>query len=140
METTLGISIATSVIISELFGVSPGGIVVPGYMWAYTRSPERVVATIGVAIATLILYRLGSRYFLLFGRRRFAAMIMIGLFLRMALQKIISLGTVAGPEWTAVGYIVPGLIAMSFERHGIWRPLAAMVIAITFLELVAGAF
>lgn len=140
MEARIGIGVLTSIIITELFGVSPGGVIVPAYLSACSRSPERILATLAVALATAALCRLMSRYLLLFGRRRFSAMIVAGLFLKIILEKLAThIGTV-GPGWTAVGYVVPGLIAADFDRQGVLRTSAAMVVALVFLELVGSAF
>ncbi|HHY45831.1 MAG TPA: poly-gamma-glutamate biosynthesis protein PgsC [Firmicutes bacterium] len=140
METRIGIGIVTSIFITELFGVSPGGMIVPAYLSACIPSPERIMATLVVAFMTAAICRFMSRYLLLFGRRRFSAMIVTGLFLRMLLEGLISHTRAIGPEWTVVGYVVPGLIATDFDRQGVLRTIAAMVVALTFLELVRSAF
>lgn len=67
-------------------------------------------------------------------------MIVTGLFLRLLLEGLVSHTGAIGPEWTVVGYVVPGLIASDFDRQGVLRTTAAMVVALVFLELVRNVF
>ena len=58
---------------TELVGLSPGGIIVPGYLALYFSEPLRLVATLIDAALAFAAVRLLSKRLILFGRRRYAA-------------------------------------------------------------------
>ena len=79
--TILVIGILISIIFYELTDVSPGGIIVPGLLVTYINSIERVIFTVIIAFLTFLIVKLLSKYVLVFGKRRFALMIIVSIFL-----------------------------------------------------------
>ena len=72
------IGLVLALLWAELTDVSPGGIIVPGYFALYLGDPLRVAATLAVALLTLAVYKVLVRSFILFGRRRFVLMVLVG--------------------------------------------------------------
>jgi len=127
--------VALGMLFYELTGLSPGGIVVPGYIALYANQPHRLLVTVVIAIATWGLGRLSSRFLFLYGRVRFGTYLLIAMGLRAGLDLLINKGFwLSG--WDALGMIIPGLIANEFERQGVFGTLAAMVIVGGTLFLV----
>ena len=123
----LGLLLSLAII--GLTGVYPGGIIVPSYLVLFITEPERIVGTLVAASLTLWVYLLVSRRLILFGRRRFVFLILLGgvwAFLwRMVLPAIFPLSL----EFTVIGWVIPGLIAHHFERQGVLVTLGSLLAA-----------
>jgi poly-gamma-glutamate biosynthesis protein PgsC/CapC len=120
---TLLIGLLLALLYAELVEISPGGLVVPGYIALYLDQPMRVLATLIVAVVTLLLYRWLSRYLILFGRRRFVLMILVGAVLAQAWFFLLPRVFHESLELRAIGWVIPGLLAGSLERQ---KPLPTL--------------
>ena len=69
----IGIGIVASFAFYEMVGLSPGGIVVPGYIALFLNQPPRILITLAVALLTYFLVKMLSNYIIIYGRRRFLA-------------------------------------------------------------------
>ena len=128
MLETLVIGILLAVAYAESFGILPGGIIVPSYFAMTLDTPLRAVATLGVSFLALAAYKWLARYFILFGKRRFLLMIVLGGVLAQA-WALISPRLFSGPaEVRIIGWIIPGLLANNLERQ---KPLPTLASLIT---------
>jgi poly-gamma-glutamate biosynthesis protein PgsC/CapC len=123
---TLLIGILVALIFSEVFDIYPGGIIVPAYFALYFDSPFRIVATLFVAFLSLFLYRILSRRFILFGKRRFVVLIFLGVFWAQLLSFVFPVFFAASFELRVIGWIIPGLLANNLEKQRIVPTLAAL--------------
>ena len=126
IATAFGIGIVLGFIFFELTGLAAGGIIVPGYLALFVNEPSRIIMTVFVSILTYMCVRLASQFLIIFGRRRFLLMIMIGFLFQAVFNQLIQLSPDAGIELQTIGYIIPGLIANEFFRQGILKTLLAM--------------
>ena len=94
-SVTLGIII--SFLFSEFTGLLAGGLVSPGYLALYMDQPLRVLATLAVAGLTLLAVRLASLRLILFGRRRFMAMVLTGMLIGWLLGRVLVLPVLLDP-------------------------------------------
>lgn len=117
-------------------GVFPGGIIVPSYLVLFLRDPERIAGTLLAAALTLAAYRLASAWLILFGRRRFAFLVLCGGLLAAGGAGILPVLFPASVEFRVIGWVVPGLIAHHMERQGTLVTSAALVTATVALGLV----
>jgi poly-gamma-glutamate biosynthesis protein PgsC/CapC len=124
----LVIGILVSLAVSELLGLSPGGIIVPAYIALFFRAPLRIAATFAAALAVYGVYRVISTRFILFGKRRFVAMILLGTLAAYAIQRLLPLAPAATPDMRAIGWVIPGLLANSFEKQKL-VPTAILALA-----------
>ena len=114
---------------AEITGLLPGGIIVPAFAALYLDQPLRVVATVAAALLSLACYKALSSYFLLFGRRRFVLLVLLGgVFGQLWLLVWPHLGP-ASLDLRVVGWIVPGLLANNLERQKILPTLASFATA-----------
>lgn len=124
---TLIIGLVLSLLWAEITDISPGGLIVPGYFALYLDQPLRAAATLAVALLTLGAYRLLAHRLILFGRRRFVLMVLIGAVLSQA-WLVIAPGLGAAPTGLRViGLIIPGILASSLARQRPLLPLASLV-------------
>jgi poly-gamma-glutamate biosynthesis protein PgsC/CapC len=135
----IGLLISLAVI--GLTGVYPGGIIVPSYLVLFISEPQRIVGTLLAAGITLLVYVLISRWLILFGRRRFVFLILVGgvcsILWRMVLPDLFPLSV----EYSVIGWVIPGLIANHFERQGVLVTLGSLLtatVAIGWLGRILG--
>jgi poly-gamma-glutamate biosynthesis protein PgsC/CapC len=135
---TLFIGLIIAVIYVEIMDIYPGGIIVPAYVALYLDEPLRVLATILVALLSLYTYKILSRYLILFGKRRFVMLVLLG-GLWLQIWFIISPSFFADPlGLRAIGWIIPGLLANNLEKQKILPTLASMfIVAITTYFIVS---
>ncbi len=135
---SIAIGIVVSFVFSELYGLAAGGVVVPGYIALYLDQPYALALTLGVAITTFAITRVVSNFVIVYGRRRTAIAILVGFTLGAWISRFSelpdSLGF-EGSDLTVIGYIIPGLIAIWFDRQGIAPTTASLTIAAVVVRL-----
>ena len=132
----IGIGIVVSFGFYEIVGLSPGGIVVPGYIALFLDQPIRILVTLLVALLTYFAVKMLSNYMILYGRRRFLAMILIGFLLKWLIEEVIIIIPISGIELRSIGYIIPGLIANEMRRQGILPTLYSLAIVSIIVRLI----
>jgi len=136
LTAALIIGVVVSLLLTELTGLTPGGIIVPGYVALLLDRPAALLGFLLVAGASYaIVLALGS-WLMLYGRRRFALAVLIGLTLSVGVQMVPSAIVPPYLEWIGLGYIVPGLLAHQFDRQGVLPTLLMLAIAAPLVRLV----
>ena len=131
------LGVLLSIIFYEITNISPGGIIVPGLLALYYRQVDRIIYTIIIAIIAYFIVKLLSRYFVIFGRRRFVLMIIISLFLNIILDLVLHSFSLSMLNLTIVGYTIAGIIANDIYRQGLRKTIPALVI-VTGLTILIG--
>jgi len=132
----IGIGIAIGFLFYELVGLSPGGIVVPGYIALFINQPLRIMVTVAIAILTYYIVSFLSNYLILYGKRRFLSMILISFLVKWIVESFIFQFPVTNIEIQSIGYIIPGLLANEMKRQGIIPTLLAMSIVAILVRLI----
>jgi len=141
IELTIGLGVLISLLFHEVFGAAAGGIVVPGYIALHLHEPTRLVATLIVAFVTFLAIRLASRYMFIYGRRRLVLAILLGFIFGYISREIISYEQLSADiRLEAIGFIIPGLIANWFERQGVLKTIATMMIAAPLVRILVILF
>ena len=123
---TLFIGLLVAVIYAEFLDIYPGGIIVPAYVALYLDQPQSVLATILFAVLSLYTYKILSRFLILFGKRRFVMLVLLGV-LWAQLWFILLPQFFSGPlEFRAIGWLIPGLLANNLEKQKFIPTLASM--------------
>lgn len=137
MYSLIILGIIVSVIFYELTEISPGGVIVPGYIALFINQPDRIILTIGLSLITLLMVNILSNYTILYGRRKFGIMIIISFIIRLVLQ--MSMNYLPIPEILAtssIGYIIPGIIAQDIGRQGSVKTISAMMLVASLIRLI----
>jgi len=132
----IGIGIVVSFAFYEIVGLSPGGIVVPGYIALFLDQPVKILVTLLVAFLTYYAVNMLSNYIILYGRRRFLSMILVGFLLKWLIEGLIIKMPVSGIEFQSIGFIIPGLIANEMKRQGIFSTLYSLTIVSIIVRLI----
>ncbi len=133
---TLLIGLVLALLWTEITDISPGGLIVPGYLALYLGRPARVAATLAAALLALAVYRALARRLILFGRRRFALMVLVGAVLAQAWLLLLP-GLFDAPAGLhVIGWIIPGILASSLARQKA-APTLASLAAVSTLTFAA---
>lgn len=130
----LGAGLTASLVLAETLSLAPGGYIVPGYIALNLNHPGRIAATVGVALATLVVMRGVGQFVLLYGMRRFVLYLLTGFTLGMVYAWIAA--TEAHDPIEAIGFVVPGLIANWMDRQGSVVTLGSMFTVAVVARLV----
>lgn len=128
--------VLTGVLVSLLFAEATGlsaGLVVPGYLVLSLHSPLRLAYTLALAAAAAGLCRLLSRAVILYGRRRFALLLVLTFLLDLAAEQSGLLPVRLSP----VGLLIPGIIAREMDRQGFLDTLLSLAAATALTALLA---
>jgi gamma-polyglutamate biosynthesis protein CapC len=141
IELTIGLGVVISLLFHEVFGAAAGGIVVPGYIALHLNEPMRLLGTFVVAFFAYLGIRLISRFLFIYGRRRMVLAILLGFIFGYISRQIIAYEVLsADVRLEAIGYIIPGLIANWFERQGVIKTVATMLIAAPLVRILVILF
>ena len=100
-------------------GLYPGGIIVPGYLVLFLDQPARIAGSLIAALLTFLCFKLASQYVILFGRRKFVFMVLIGGIWTLLSLRMVPILFPLSLEFRVIGWVIPGLIANNFERQGV---------------------
>ena len=129
----LHLALVTGVVLSliyvEITGVLPAGLIVPGYLALIFDQPVFIVMLLVVSLVTyLLVTRVFGRIVILYGRRKFAAMLLTAIVLKLALLYFYPVMPFEIFELRGIGVIVPGLIANTIERQGLAHTLGSSLL------------
>ena len=99
--------ILLSVIISLLYT----GLIISGYLALNLQNPTRLAYTLLSAAAAVAVCRLLAKAVILYGRRRFALMLLLTFFFSWGAEAL-------GLSVPMIGVVLPGLLAREFDRQG----------------------
>lgn len=141
LTVAIGVGLVVSLLFSELFGLAAGGLVVPGYFALFLRDPAVIAMTLGVAIATHLIVRLLGSVMILFGKRRTVLVILVAYVLRLLIDQTVmgslhQLTIFADSGVVLIGYIIPGLIALWFDRQGVLETISTLIAASVVVRII----
>lgn len=125
---TLIIGIIVAFLYVEVMDIYPGGIIVPAYVALSLESPPVVLSTIIVAFLSLFTYKGLSRFLILFGKRRFVMLVLLGVIWAQIWQFFFSHFFSIPLEYNVIGWLIPGLLANNLEKQKIIPTLASLFI------------
>ena len=131
------LALLISLIFTELTNLLPGGIIVPFYFALYLDDPVKIIATVISALIAMIVVKFLSRFMILYGRRKFALYLIIGI-----LEKILFTYLYFGNSYMfynlsmTIGYLVPGILARDMEKQGVAKTLGALTIVVLIIRML----
>ncbi|SNS57127.1 poly-gamma-glutamate biosynthesis protein PgsC/CapC [Anaerovirgula multivorans] len=131
------IGIILSLLFTELTGVLPAGLVVPGYLSLIMKQPQTLLLIFLISLVTYLIVTHGiARITILYGKRKFTAMITIAIIIKYVLSLIIPDAYIGLIGLAAMGAVIPGLIANTIQRQG-FIPTITSTGLLTILTYVA---
>lgn len=128
------LGVLVSLAFTELTGLS-AGLIVPGYLALCLESPQRIAYTLALSLCAVGLCRLLARVVILYGRRRFAVLLVLTYFLDLALRT-----DRTGPRWAQHDRCAhPRDTGREFDRQGVADTLLAVTATTALLTALAFA-
>jgi len=131
------LALLVSLIFTEFTNLLPGGIIVPFYFALYLDDPVKIIATVVSSLIAVGVMKVLSRYTILYGRRKFAMYLIIGI-----LEKIVFTYFYFGNSYMfynlsmTIGYLVPGILGREMEKQGILKTLGSLTIVVLVIRLL----
>lgn len=140
LAVSIGLGLVISLLFTEAFGLSVGGMIVPGYLALHFGNPATVVMTVLAALLTWTAVRWVSRHAIVFGRRRVVLTMLIGFAIGETLRQtlVIAAASLVAPDIatnasepaaTVIGFVIPGLIALWIDRTSVLQTLSPLFAA-----------
>ena len=120
----------------EWTGISPGGVVAPGYFALFLREPSRIGMTVLLALIVAGILELLSRRLLVYGRRKLLLALLLGFCLKLTVDLIVQPMPVIAVDLHSIGYILPGLIGNEITRQRVVPTLAGITVVTVCTALV----
>lgn len=140
---SLFVGIVLSLIFAEKFGINPAGLVVPGYLALIFDQPIMLLSVLIISCLTYFIVAHDiSKVALLYGRRKFAAMILTGMIIKFVFDLIYPLTPFEVVQISGIGIVIPGIIANTIQKQGTITTLASCMLltCITYVVLFAYSF
>ncbi|MFF8785887.1 poly-gamma-glutamate biosynthesis protein PgsC/CapC [Streptomyces sp. NPDC015125] len=121
--------------------LSPGGMITPGWLaLTLVEDLQRAAMVVGVTVLTYLATLLVQRVAILYGKRLFAAVVLIGVVINGTLMIVLQLEFPLMYTNQTLGFIVPGLIAYQLVRQPKGPTLLATgsVTLMAYVVLAAG--
>jgi gamma-polyglutamate biosynthesis protein CapC len=133
LYVALTLGVILSLIFSEKTGIIPAGLVVPGYLGLIFDQPVFIMMVLLISLLTYLIVTFGiSKFVILYGKRKFAAMLVVGISLKLIFDYFYPLMPFEIYEFRGIGVIVPGLIANTIQKQG-------LVVTLGSTLLISGA-
>ncbi|AGP53388.1 poly-gamma-glutamate biosynthesis protein PgsC/CapC [Streptomyces sp. DSM 41524] len=114
--------------------LSPGGMITPGWLaLTLVEDLQRAAMVVGVTVLTYVGTLLMQKYVILYGKRLFAAVVLLGVTLQATVMIILSIEFPLMYANQTLGFIVPGLIAYQLVR----QPRGATLLSTGSVTLMA---
>ncbi len=136
LTVSIGLGLAASLLYGELFGLAAGGMVVPGYMALYANKPIDVGLTLLAALLTFGVLKGLSQIAIVYGRRRTALTILFGYLVGLAFRMWFDSQVTPFTEGAIIGFIIPGLIAIWYQRQGVLETTLSLITAAIIVRMV----
>ncbi|TBW84840.1 poly-gamma-glutamate biosynthesis protein PgsC [Staphylococcus hominis] len=140
---SLFVGIVLSLIFAEKFGINPAGLVVPGYLALIFDEPIMLLSVLVISCLTYFIVTFGiSKWVILYGRRKFAAMILTGMVLKFIFDLIYPITPFEVVEVSGIGVVIPGIIANTIQKQGVVITLSTTMLltCITYVILFLYSF
>jgi len=135
LSVTLGIII--SLFFIEKFGMAAGGIIIPGYIALQLTTIDRLIGLVIITFITFLLIKGISKFTFLFGRRQMVVALLIGTILSILSHHLLVFNTPNSTiELSAIGWVIPGLIAHWAAKQGFVKTLAMISITSVIVRLL----
>ena len=137
LPVSIGIGLGVSLFLSEIFGLTAGGLVVPGYIALHLSEPFTILLTLGSGVAAFIVVQALSSVMIIYGRRRIILLVLAGYLIGTAVRAFVESSFQAeGVEFAVIGFIIPGLIAIWIDRRGIVESLCSLMTVSIIVRLI----
>ncbi|HQA19983.1 MAG TPA: poly-gamma-glutamate biosynthesis protein PgsC/CapC [Bacilli bacterium] len=102
----------------------------------YIQQIDRMIYTVFVSILTYLIVQFFAKYFIVYGKRKFALMIIVSLFVNILFSYTMDLLSINMLNVNIIGYTISGLIAYEMSKQGTFKTISGLTIVIGLLQLI----
>lgn len=129
----LGIGLVFALMCYLTTNLSPGGMITPGWIAvALIEDPLQAAIVVVMTVVTFFLTKAMQRFVILYGKRLFAAIVLLSVFLQLTLFMIVQRDLPLLFAHQTLGFVAPGLVAYQLVR----QPPKATVVATTMVTAI----
>lgn len=137
VELAITLGIVLSLIFIEAFGMAAGGVIIPGYIALQLTNIDHMIGTVIVSLLTFLIITLISRFTFLFGRRQMVVALLVGTLLSILSHHMMIFNTDSSTmEFSAIGWVIPGLIAHWAAKQGYLKTISMLSITSIIVRLI----
>ena len=128
-----------SLLMSEIIGLTAGGIIVPGWIALHLHNPMSVTVTFLIAWLVYIIIQFLSKFIFIYGKRRLVISLLLGFIFGLIFNRYFSESLTAinmTSEIYSIGFIIPGMIANWMNRQGVIRTISVILITAPVVQLL----
>jgi poly-gamma-glutamate biosynthesis protein PgsC/CapC len=130
----IALGLVFSLVCYLVSNLSPGGMITPGWLALTLASDPRRALLIAAAIGvTYVGTRILQKVVILYGKRLFAAVVLLGVFAQLGLFLLLLHDYPLLFTHQTLGFIVPGLVAYQCVR----QPVVATLVSTAVVTLIA---
>jgi gamma-polyglutamate biosynthesis protein CapC len=130
----LGIGLVFALLCYLTTNLSPGGMITPGWVaLALIEDPPQAAVMFVMTIVTYVLTRVMQRFVILYGKRLFAAVMMLSVLLSTGLFLLVQRDYPLLFAHETLGFVIPGLVAYQLVR----QPPVATALATSVVSLAS---
>ena len=119
-----------SMLMEELLGVSTGGMIVPGVLALHVQNIDIMIYIFLISFITyLVVEKLLAKHMILYGKRKFAFMVLVALLIKVGGDQLYPLLPFAAVAFRGIGAIVPALMANTYTRQGIKFTIPKIIVS-----------
>ncbi len=129
VRLAIALGVVVSMLFYERYGVTTGGVIVPGYLALFIPRPAQIVVTLSIAILIYwIVQKVLRPRWMLWGRRLFETEILVGLILQSVWLGTLFVVTPSARNLAllySIGFLLPGIVAHDMGRQGVRTTLVS---------------
>ena len=135
---SIGLGMVFSLLLTEIIGLTAGGIIVPGWVALHLHNPFSVFVTFFIAFSVFIIVEILSKFMFIYGKRRLVISLLLGFIMGLVFNTYFSVFISNNflLEIYSIGFIIPGMIANWMSRQGVLRTITIIFITSPIVQLI----
>ena len=135
---SIGLGMVFSLLLTEIIGLTAGGIIVPGWVALHLHNPVSVFMTFLIAIIVYLIVEMVSKFMFIYGKRRLVISLLLGFIMGLIFNTYLSniFFNELDIEIYSIGFIIPGMIANWMSRQGVLRTITIIFITSPIVQLI----
>ena len=134
---TIGLGMIFSLLLSEIVGLTAGGIIVPGWIAIHLHNPMSIIITFLISFIVFCIVQFISKFIFIYGKRRLVISLLLGFIFGLIFNTyIINYLSLDQNYIYSIGFIIPGMIANWMNRQGVIRTITVIMITAPIVQLI----
>ena len=134
---SIGLGMIFSLLLSEIVGLTAGGIIVPGWVAIHLHNPMSIFITFLISIIVYLIVQFISKFVFIYGKRRLVISLLLGFIFGLIFNTYIIDYLLLNDDYIySIGFIIPGMIANWMNRQGVIRTITVIMITAPIVQLI----